>query len=31
VVYPGDQRYPLAQGVEVMPLADLCRELGREG
>lgn len=31
VVYPGDQRYPLAQGVEVMPLADLCRELDREG
>jgi uncharacterized protein len=28
VVYPGTERYPLAHGVEVMPLGALCAELG---
>ncbi len=28
VVYPGTERYPLAHGVEVIPLASLCAELG---
>ncbi|WP_242615537.1 ATP-binding protein [Sphaerotilus mobilis] len=28
VVYPGTERYPLARGVEVIPLASLCAELG---
>lgn len=27
VVYSGDERFPLAEGVEAIPLADLCAEL----
>lgn len=30
VVYPGAERYPLAQGIEVVPLGELCRELGQD-
>jgi hypothetical protein len=28
VVYPGDDRWPLADGVEVIGLDALCREVG---
>jgi len=27
IVYPGDERYPLADRVEVVPLAVLCQDL----
>jgi hypothetical protein len=27
VVYGGDERFPLADGVEAVSLGDLCREL----
>lgn len=27
VVYPGPDRFPLAEDVEAIPLADLCAEL----
>lgn len=31
VVYPGTKRYPLAEGIEAVPLVDLIRPTGRKG
>lgn len=31
VVYPGEERYPLDHGVEVMPLGALCERLAQSG
>jgi hypothetical protein len=31
VVYPGTRRYPLAEGIEAVPLADLVKPTGRKG
>jgi hypothetical protein len=31
VVYPGTKRYPLAEGIEAVPLVDLVKPTGRKG
>ncbi len=31
VVYPGTRRYPLAEGIEAVPLVDLVKPTGRKG